>query len=63
MAAMVSREIALLPIAACSATHKAYQIGSDNPSFDLLVLDDLVNFLTEPAREVARQKTVYGDMG
>ena len=32
-----------------------------NPAFEVMILEDLVNFLADPAREVARQKTVYKD--
>ena len=46
-----------------AATHKAYSIGSDNPAFEVIILEDLVNFLADPAREVARQKTLYKVFG
>ncbi|MGD0497200.1 MAG: ATP-binding protein [Bryobacteraceae bacterium] len=45
------------------ATHKAYQIGSDNPAFEVIILEDLINYLTDPDRELARQKTIYGLFG
>lgn len=41
-------------------THQAYAIGSQNsPAFEVLVLEDLLNWLQDPAGEEARQKTRY----
>jgi hypothetical protein len=40
-------------------THKAYMDGSSNPLFELLVLEDLLRWFTDPEAEEARQKQAY----
>ncbi len=45
------------------ATHQVFSVGSqDQPAFELLVLEDLISWLQDPAGEEARQKLRYRDM-
>jgi hypothetical protein len=41
------------------STHKAFLDGSDQPLFEVLVLDDLLKWLIDPQAEEARQKQAY----
>jgi hypothetical protein len=41
------------------ATHKAYSDSSNVPSFEVIVLEDLLNWLQDPLAEEARQKQAY----
>lgn len=43
------------------ATHQAIPQGSGQPDFEVIVLKDLTNFLSNPDAEIARQKIFYGD--
>jgi hypothetical protein len=46
------------------STHQAFAAGSQNtPSFELVILEDLLNWLQDPAGEEARQKRAYRDVG
>ena len=42
-------------------THQAFATGSQEPTFELLVLEDLLNWLQDPLSEEARQKLAYRD--
>ena len=42
-------------------THKAYPDGGAQPLFEVIILEDLLQFLSGPDAEQARQKAVYGD--
>jgi hypothetical protein len=45
------------------ATHQVFSVGAqEHPIFELLVLEDLMAWLQDPAGEEARQKTRYRDM-
>ncbi len=41
------------------STHKAFMDGSEQPLFEILVLEDLINWLIDPQAEEARQKQAY----
>jgi hypothetical protein len=41
------------------ATHQAFPTGSNQPDFEVLILEDLVRFLRDPDSEIARQKQKY----
>ncbi|WP_170468994.1 ATP-binding protein [Ruegeria arenilitoris] len=41
------------------ATHQAFPTGSNQPDFEVVVLEDLINFLKDPDAEKARQKQKY----
>ena len=43
------------------ATHQAFQSGSQEPVFEILVLEDLLRWLQNPEEEEARQKVAYQD--
>jgi hypothetical protein len=43
------------------STHKAYPDGGSQPLFEIVILEDLIQFLANPEAEQARQKTVYSD--
>jgi hypothetical protein len=43
------------------ATHRVFSHGSNQPEFELIVLEDLMNWLQAPADEEVRQKHHYGD--
>ena len=43
------------------STHQAYSESSNELRFEVLVLQDLLNFLQDPVAEGARQKLVYKD--
>jgi hypothetical protein len=44
------------------ATHQVFSIGAqEHPVFELLILEDLLAWLQNPADEEARQKTRYRD--
>jgi hypothetical protein len=43
-------------------THQAFATGSQEPAFELLVLEDLLNWLQDPSSEEARQKLAYRDI-
>jgi Histidine kinase-, DNA gyrase B-, and HSP90-like ATPase len=44
------------------ATHQVFSVGAqEHPAFELLILDDLIAWLQDPAGEEARQKTRYRD--
>jgi len=44
------------------ATHQAFATGSQTvPTFELLILEDLLNWLQDPTTEEARQKLAYRD--
>jgi hypothetical protein len=43
------------------ATHQAFSTGSQDPAFEILVLEDLLNWLQDPSSEEARQKLAYRD--
>jgi hypothetical protein len=43
------------------ATHQAFIVGSTQPSFEIIVLEDLLNWLRAPADEEAHQKRAYMD--
>jgi hypothetical protein len=43
------------------STHQAYSEGSNELRFEVLILEDLLNYLQDPAAEQARQKLVYRD--
>ena len=42
-------------------THQAFSTGSQDPAFEILVLEDLLNWLQDPSSEEARQKLAYRD--
>lgn len=42
-------------------THQAYSEGSNELRFEVIVLQDLLNYLVDPAQEEAKQKVAYGD--
>lgn len=44
------------------ATHRVFSHGSNQPEFELIVLEDLINWLQSPVDEEARQKHRYGDV-
>jgi hypothetical protein len=45
------------------ATHQAFATGSQfTPAFEVIVLEDLLNWLKDPVGEEARQKSVYRDV-
>ncbi|HTV59965.1 MAG TPA: ATP-binding protein [Verrucomicrobiae bacterium] len=44
------------------STHQAFATGSQEPSFEVLVLEDLLNWLQDPSGEEARQKLAYRDI-
>jgi hypothetical protein len=45
------------------ATHQVFSIGSqEQPAFELLILEDLISWLQDPAGEEARQKLRYRDI-
>jgi hypothetical protein len=42
------------------STHSAYRVvGGIDADFELVILEDLLRFLTDPETEEARQKAVY----
>lgn len=43
------------------ATHLAFPDGGQQPEFEVLVLEDLVNYLQDPVGEESRQKLKYRD--
>jgi hypothetical protein len=44
------------------ATHQAFPVGAQSiPDFEVIVLEDLLNWLRDPAGEEARQKRAYRD--
>jgi len=44
------------------ATHQVFSVGAqEHPAFELLILEDLIDWLQDPAGEEARQKTRYRD--
>ncbi|WP_197411881.1 ATP-binding protein [Sphingopyxis sp. H050] len=44
------------------ATHQAFpDSGGSQPDFEVIILEDLINFLVDPATEEARQKSRYKD--
>lgn len=43
------------------ATHQAFPVSSNQPEFELIVLDDLLRWIRDPMDEEARQKRVYRD--
>jgi hypothetical protein len=43
------------------STHKAYTDGSSTPAFEVLVLEDLIQWFQDPQAEEARQKQTYRD--
>jgi hypothetical protein len=43
------------------ATHQAFSTGSQDAAFEILVLEDLLNWLQDPSSEEARQKLAYRD--
>jgi hypothetical protein len=43
------------------ATHQAFSSGSQDPAFEVLVLEDLLNWLQDQASEEARQKLAHRD--
>lgn len=43
------------------STHQAFSSGTKQPSFEVLVLDDMLRFLVDPTAEAARQKQIYSD--
>ena len=43
------------------ATHQAFLVGSQQPEFEVIILEDLLNWLQSPSDEEARQKRVYKD--
>jgi hypothetical protein len=47
---------------AFGATHQAYSDGNTTqPDFEVLILEDLLNYLQDPVGEEARQRTRYSD--
>jgi hypothetical protein len=44
------------------ATHQAFQVGSQQSAFEVLIVEDLLNWLRSPTDEEARQKRIYRDM-
>ncbi|WP_188054309.1 ATP-binding protein [Sphingosinithalassobacter sp. CS137] len=47
---------------AYGATHQAFpDSGGSQPDFEVLILEDLINFLVNPVEEQARQKSKYKD--
>lgn len=43
------------------ATHQAYATGSNDFQFEVLILEDLLRYLRDPAEEEARQKILYDE--
>lgn len=43
------------------ATHQAFQTGSQDSAFEIVVLEDLLNWLQDPTSEEARQKLAHRD--
>lgn len=43
------------------ATHQAFPVSSNQPEFELIVLDDLLRWIRDSTDEEARQKRVYRD--
>ncbi|WP_369027283.1 ATP-binding protein [Qipengyuania sp. RANM35] len=44
------------------ATHQAFpDSGGSQPDFEVIILEDLLNFITDPEGEIARQKIRYKD--
>lgn len=43
------------------ATHQAFPTGSQEAAFELIVLEDLLKWLQDPASEEARQRLAYRD--
>ena len=44
------------------STHQAFAVGSQSqPSFEVIVLEDLLNWIQDPQDEEARQKRLYKD--
>jgi hypothetical protein len=43
------------------ATHQAFPAGSNQPEFEVLILEDLLGFLQNPEQEQARQRLKYSD--
>lgn len=43
------------------STHQVYRDGQQKPVFELVVLEDLLNFLQKPDEEIARQRQKYRD--
>jgi hypothetical protein len=43
-------------------THQAFATGSREPTFEVLILEDLLNWLQDASSEEARQKLAYRDM-
>jgi hypothetical protein len=43
------------------ATHQAFPAGSNQPEFEVLILEDLLGFLQNPDQEQARQRLKYAD--
>lgn len=45
-----------------AATHQAFSVGGgQQPAFEVVILRDLLSFLSDPKKEEARQKSVYSD--
>jgi hypothetical protein len=44
------------------ATHRVFSHGSNQPEFELIVLEDLMDWLQSPIDEEVRQKHHYGDV-
>jgi len=44
------------------STHQAFATGSQEPAFELIVLEDLLNWLQDSSSEEARQKLAYRDI-
>jgi hypothetical protein len=43
------------------ATHQAFPAGSNQPEFEVLILEDLLKYLQSPTEEEARQRLKYND--
>ena len=43
------------------STHQAFAVGSQQPSFEVLALQDLLNWIRDPIDEEARQSRLYRD--
>ncbi len=43
------------------ATHLAFPDGGQQPEFEVLILEDLINYLQDPTEEESRQKLKYRD--
>lgn len=41
------------------ATHQAFPTGSNQPDFEILILEDLIGYLRDPDTELARQRQKY----